>query len=125
MKLCPLLSLVLAHRRPTPATKPFQLTTCLQPIPLDRKILVLPTTIPLIEIYQKIFLTMMEYDARLAYYSADQVFRVRIIPTEIHDVHQRWAVSFTTIWGINGLLNQLEALLLAEGSDTYIPFSFY
>lgn len=75
---------------------------------------------PLIEIYQKIFLTMMEYDARLAYYSADQVFRVRIMPTEIHDVHQRWAVSSTTIWGINSLLNQQEALLLAEGSGTSI-----
>lgn len=54
----------------------------------------------------------------IAYSSANQAFRVRIIPTEIHDVHQRWKCSSTTLWGINGSLNQQEALLLAEGSGT-------
>lgn len=45
------------------------------------------------------------------------------MPTELHNSHQRWAMSAAMVWGINGLLNAQEARLLCPGVGTCIFYS--
>ena len=43
---------------------------------------------------------------------------MRLIPIEIHDVHQRWIAYSRTEWRVGGLLTQAEDKLLDIGVGT-------
>ncbi|EAL94067.1 hypothetical protein AFUB_033390 [Aspergillus fumigatus A1163] len=47
--------------------------------------------------------------------------RIKVMPTRLHDVHQRWATAAMATWALNGLLNQDEVDLLcgSVGSSMY------
>ncbi|KAB8267634.1 hypothetical protein BDV30DRAFT_34363 [Aspergillus minisclerotigenes] len=57
-------------------------------------------------------------NARVNFNSATGVLWVRIMPTEIHDVHQRWIGYSRSEWRFAGLLNQAEDKLLDVGVGT-------
>ncbi|GFG22457.1 hypothetical protein IFM61606_02317 [Aspergillus udagawae] len=44
-----------------------------------------------------------------------RVLRIKNMPTEPHDVHQRWAIAAVGEWPLDGLLNRDEVRLLCGG----------
>ncbi|OJJ50393.1 hypothetical protein ASPZODRAFT_13475 [Penicilliopsis zonata CBS 506.65] len=56
--------------------------------------------------------------ARLVYNSFSRVLRIKVMPPELHDAHQRWAINSSRVWCIQGLLNLQESNLLGNGVGT-------
>ncbi|KAE8372793.1 hypothetical protein BDV26DRAFT_273396 [Aspergillus bertholletiae] len=61
---------------------------------------------------------------RLNYNSYLGILRVKIMPINLHDVHQRW-INFSIMeWRCNGIINRAEAKLLWSGvGTTFTNFS--
>ncbi|KNG89743.1 hypothetical protein ANOM_001974 [Aspergillus nomiae NRRL 13137] len=57
-------------------------------------------------------------NARVNYNSRTKTLWVRIMPTELHDVHQRWVRYTTSQWQATGILNAAEDRLLDMGVGT-------
>ncbi|GIJ83734.1 hypothetical protein Asppvi_002564 [Aspergillus pseudoviridinutans] len=59
-----------------------------------------------------------EASARVHFNSFTKTLWVRIMPTELHDVHQRWCNYASRKWDSQGLLNPTESKLLDIGTGT-------
>ncbi|KAL2863982.1 major facilitator superfamily domain-containing protein [Aspergillus lucknowensis] len=62
--------------------------------------------------------------ARISYNSVTRVLCLRLMPTSLHDVHQRWINTSITGWVFDGLLSRPESELLWSGvGSTFNQFS--
>ncbi|KAK6835887.1 hypothetical protein RU639_002079 [Aspergillus parasiticus] len=55
---------------------------------------------------------------RLNYNSHTNILRLKIMPIDLHDVHQRWINRAMMTWAVSGIINDAEADLLWSGVGT-------
>lgn len=69
----------------------------------------------------QIVVTWTKFYNRVNFNAHTRVLRIKVMPTRLHDVHQRWATAAMATWALNGLLNQDEVDLLcgSVGSSMY------
>ncbi|KAH1982377.1 hypothetical protein KXW88_004672 [Aspergillus fumigatus] len=61
---------------------------------------------------------------RVNFNAHTRVLRIKVMPTRLHDVHQRWATAAMATWALNGLLNQDEVdLLCGSVGSTFTGFA--
>ncbi|PKX96377.1 uncharacterized protein P174DRAFT_438173 [Aspergillus novofumigatus IBT 16806] len=59
-----------------------------------------------------------QHNARINFNSVAKTLWVRVMPTELHDVHQRWVRFHSSEWRASGLLSRPEDKLLNIGVGT-------
>ncbi|OJJ46530.1 hypothetical protein ASPZODRAFT_132600 [Penicilliopsis zonata CBS 506.65] len=56
--------------------------------------------------------------ARLTYNAFLKILRIEVMPTRLHDAHQRWAINASQNWARDGTLNSQESEILNMGVST-------